>query len=186
MARLAHAPAQNTCGMSKPPDRPGSIIGFRSGVNYNYVAVCLGDNRWRTTARVVRTDNSEPIDRFRWNPVNKVESWTDLITRTNLFYVFTQWGQAPAVPETYLAVVRFRLKRSKDWDAAVHIGSGSWYSTVADTDEDGVRNLDAPAINSFDDIVKNSTRIDLARRWKPLADVGLPPYRPTPWGEARP
>lgn len=171
--------------MSKRFDQRGTIIGFRSGVNYNYVAVCLGDNRWRTTARVVRTDDSAPVNQFGWNPVNRIESWTDLIARTNLFYVFTQWGQTRVAPDTYLAVVRFLLKGSKDWDAAVHIGSGSWYSTVAETDEDGVRNLDAPAIDSFDDIVKNSTRIDLARRWELLPDVGLPPYLPTPWGEAR-
>jgi hypothetical protein len=159
--------------------RRGAIIHFRSGVHYDYVAVSLGDNRWRTTARVERTDDSAPINQFSWNPVNKIESWTDLIARTNTFNVATEWAPAPAVLDAKLAVVRFILKGSQEWDAAIHVGSGSWYSTVLETcgGEGGLHYLDYPLIRSFGDIVNNSTRIDLASGWQPLRGVGLSTYR---------
>jgi hypothetical protein len=157
--------------------RHGTIIQFRSGVHYNYVAVSLGDNRWRTTRRVERTDDSAPINEFSWNPVNKIESWTDLIARTNTFSVATEWAPAPTVLDAELAVVRFILRGSQEWDAAIHVGSGSWYSTVLETGEGGLRYLDYPPIHSLGDIVNNSTRIDLALGWQPLKGVGLSTYR---------
>jgi hypothetical protein len=162
-----------------PEFQDGTIIQFRSGVHYNYVAVSLSDNRLRTTARVERTDDSVPINEFSWNPVNKIESWTDLIARTNTFFVATEWTPAPAVLEAELTVVRFVLKDSQEWDAAIHVGSGSWYSTVLETSggEGGLRYLDYPRIRSFGDIVDNSTRIDLATGWQALSGAGLPTYR---------
>lgn len=165
--------------MSRTPGQRGTVIRFRSGVHYDYVAVGLDDNHWRTTAQVVRTDDSAPINEFSWNPVNKIESWTDLIARTNTFSVATQWAPAPAVLDAKLAVVRFTLKGSQEWDAAIHIGSGSWYSTVleAASGEGGLSWLDVPRIRSFGDIVNNSTRIDVALGWRPLKGVGLPTYR---------
>jgi hypothetical protein len=109
-----HAPDPHTpntvttpCPTTEMPEfRLGTIIHFRSGVHYDYVAVSLGDNRWRTTARVERTADSAPINEFSWNPVNKIESWTDLIARSNTFSVATQWAAAPAVLDAELAVVR--------------------------------------------------------------------------------
>jgi len=165
--------------MSRPPDERGNVIRFRSGVHYDYVAIALGDDRWRTTARITRTDDSAPINEFSWNPVNKIESWTGLITRTNTFSVATQWATAPEVLDAELAVVRFTLKGFQEWDAAIHVGSGSWYSTVLETcgDEGGSCYLDVPLIRSFDDIANNSTRIDLALSWHPLRGVGLSTYR---------
>src|SRR6201993_4889159 len=172
LADADHAPDPHTpntvttpCATTEMPEfRLGTIIHFRSGVHYDYVAVSLGDNRWRTTARVERTDDSAPINEFSWNPVNKIESWTDLITRTNTFSVATQWAPAPAVLDAELAVVRFIIKGSQEWDAAIHVGSGSWYSAVLETSggEGGLHYLDYPRIRSLGDIVNNSTRIDLA------------------------
>jgi hypothetical protein len=64
-------PTQNTSDMNRTPDQRGIVIRFRSGVHYDYVAVGLGGGRWRTTARVMRTDDSAPVNEFSWNPVNK-------------------------------------------------------------------------------------------------------------------
>lgn len=172
-ARTAPAP------VPPMPELPrGAIIRFRSGVRYDYVAVSLGDKRFRTTARVERADDSAPISKFGWNPVNKIEYWADLIARANTFSVATKWAAASAVPEAEHAVVRFMLKGSQEWDAAIYVGYGSWYSTVLETGKRGLHYLDYPPIRRLRDIVNNSTRIELALRWWPLEDVGLPPYRP--------
>ncbi|MEB4208739.1 hypothetical protein [Mycobacterium sp. 94-17] len=172
--KAVHSPSVTTA----MPELPrGTIIRFRSGVNYDYVAVSLGDKRFRTTARVERADDSAPINRFGWNPVNKIEYWADLIARTNTFSVATKWAAASAILEAEHAVVRFTLKGSQEWDAAIHVGDGSWYSTVLETGEGGLHYLDYPHIRSLSDIVNNSSRIELAKRWWALDDVGLPPYR---------
>jgi hypothetical protein len=161
------------------PREDASVVRFRSGKYYNYVAIRKG-GQWHTSARSsARAD--EPIHEYAWNHIDRVEAWPDLLARCNTFAVATAWASAPAVLKNEGAVVRFMMEGSTEWHAAIHAGSGSWYATIDDgehgsSDGYGLRIYDH-RIRGFGDIVEYSSRIDVATEWEPLPGIGLPPAR---------
>ena len=91
------------------------------------------------------------------------------------------WAPAPALLKRDLTIVRFMLEDDAVWNAAVHAGSGSWYSTVDDSarsfEDSGLRIYDYPEIRRWGDIVEYSSRIEVATEWEPLTGIGLPAAR---------
>jgi hypothetical protein len=162
------------------PLEDASVVRFRSGTRYTYVAVRRGGVCHTSSRGSPREDES--IHEFAWNPINKVETWPDLVARGNTFALAVDWAPAPALLKRDLAVVRFMLDDDAEWNAAVHAGSGSWYSTVDDGaysggDGGGLRIYDHPEIRRWGDIVEYSSRIDVANQWEPLTGIGLPALR---------
>jgi hypothetical protein len=156
----------------------GSIVRFRSGTRYTYVAIRRG-GVWHTSSRQGQPRAAdEAISEFAWNPINKVETWPDLVARGNTFAVAVGWASAPALLKRELAVVRFMLDDGAEWNAAVHAGLGSWYSTVDSSTysggESGLRIYDHPDISRWGDIVEYSSRVDVATEWESMTGVGLP------------
>jgi hypothetical protein len=163
------------------PLEENSILRFRSGVHYNYVAI-RRDGRWRTSSSGwPRTDIDVPINELGWNAINKIEHWTDLVARGNSFSIAADWVPAPVMVTEELAVVRFLLDEPAEWHAGIHVGRRSWYTTVdaqaSDNSGPGLRIYEYPRLRGLGDIVEHSTQIDLVTRWDVLPGVGLPTYR---------
>jgi hypothetical protein len=134
---------------------------------------------WHTSSREGQPRAAdEVISEFAWNPINKVETWSDLVARGNTFAVAVAWESAPALLKRELAVVRFMLDDGAEWNAAVHAGSGSWYSTVDSSahsgGDSGLRIYDHPDISRWGDIVEYSSQVDVVTEWEPMTRVGLP------------
>jgi hypothetical protein len=156
-----------------------TVIRFRSGANYNYAGIRIGDV-WRTTAsRSPRSADDSHIEPFAWNPINKIEHFADLSARSNSFFVATDWTPAPALIVEELAVVRFLLEDTSAWHSAIHVGRRVWYSTVSEEEFDdnssGLRVYETPPIRGWPDIVDNSVQVDLATAWEPIPGLDLRP-----------
>ncbi|MCV7275727.1 hypothetical protein [Mycolicibacter arupensis] len=157
--------------------REDTVLRFRSGTHYHFVAVTHRPGVWRTTASDYRTDDCEPITEFAYNAIGKVERWADIIARANNLAYVTQWRPPPPRTRVMHAVVRFVLVGAEHWDAAIHVGHNRWHSTVEQAS--GV------LIGSWSDITKHSTHIEMADSWQRLPD-GLPHYSEWKFRRQRP
>lgn len=93
---------RNSIRSVEPED--GSIVRFRSGTRYTYVAIRRG-GVWHTSSREGQPRAAdEAISEFAWNPINKVETWPDLVARGNTFAAAVGWASAPALLKRELAV----------------------------------------------------------------------------------
>ena len=143
--------------LAEPPD--GSVVRFRKGGSYTYVAVRRGDH-WETTATA------------DWGSINQVMQWRDLTKRVRAFEIATAWAAVtasrsePRVQE-HRAVVRFTI--SGLYLAALHInddqGQGDWYTTI--TDDMGER-LALPSYPDWSDITTYGQHIQVVTTWAQL------------------
>jgi hypothetical protein len=143
---------------AEPPD--GSVLRFRKGRGYTYVAVRRGDH-WETSAT------------GDWGSINQVMQWRELTRRVRGFEIAAAWapatdpGYSPHVTEDH-AVTRFTIAGL--YLAAVHItddsgGQDAWYTTITD---DLSARLRLPGILNWSDISKYGQYIQIVTEWAQL------------------
>ena len=144
---------------TEPPH--GSVVRFKKGRGYTYVAVRRGDH-WETTAT------------GDWGSINQLMEWPELTKRVRGFEIAADWAPVtdprynPQINEDH-AVTRFTI--AGQYLAGVRVAGDpgvpdAWYTTI--TDNLSTR-LGLPGILHWSDIVKYGRDIQVASEWAQLA-----------------